>query len=490
MNRTVQSVFAFLLAGVMIVGVTACSKKEKSPEVPIQSVDAYDTPETYIRLPNLSSVEISTNEIEEEIASQIYEICSSKSQENYEETAEAAKAGDRLNLSMTGRAADESVTLSDTALNGLNAEKIDYVIGTNTFVDAYYDEEDNMLTDSFDNQLVGFKAGETKEIRITFPDDYPYSEEVRGVEIIMSVTVHSVSRLTVGEMDKLTVSYTTAQPEGDTNKLTDFRALFSNGTIVYDPLSESSAEKKFCMLFNFADYADCFVGANKFDVIEVKVTVPEDAGEKYADYLGKEITVSFTVASVSSIPEWDDEFVKKYSEEQYTSAAEYEEVMRASLVAEKAFSIILEKATVNSYPTKETHELYEQYAYDLFEQMTGKSVEGLAEGDLRKLLGDETYEKACSSVLLEARQDVKKRLVQEMLFKTLNVTVTEDEYKQELEAAYEKFMPGADSYEQQYGVRIDSAEELETYYGKENIEGQLKMNKVMDLLPEKITMVD
>lgn len=490
MNSTIRSMLVLILAGTMLVGMTACRKKEKTPADTAQTVSAYETPEKYVTLPSLSSITVSNSEIDKQIAARIYELRWSKQYEDYQETTEASKAGDRVNISMTGRAVDEGITLSEATLKGISAEKTDYIIGTNIFVDAYYDDDENMLTDSYDNQLVGLKAGETKEIFVTFPDDYPYSEEIRGVKVVLTVTVHSVSRVTVTESNLLTVGYTTHQPEGDTNELSDFRALFPNGAIVYDPLTGKASLEYFGMMFKFADYAECFVGANKYDNVQIKVTVPENAGEDYADYIGKEITVNFMISSATTLPEWNDEFVKKYTGEQYKMTADYEAVLRRDLIAEEAYSKLFSSITIDPYPEAETTVLYDQYVKELIAQESGKSVEGLSDEEIIALVDQDDYVNICSIALEYARDDVKKRLIHEMLFKTLNITLTEEEYQTKLYEAYALYQPNADYYEAEYGIQIKNATDFENYYEKETLQGQFKLNKVKELLPEKITMVD
>ena len=52
------------------------------------------------------------------------------------------------------------------------------------------------LIPGFEEQLVGAKAGDKREVKVTFPDDYP-AENLKGKEAIFAVTVKAVK--TAGE---------------------------------------------------------------------------------------------------------------------------------------------------------------------------------------------------------------------------------------------------------------------------------------------------
>lgn len=61
-------------------------------------------------------------------------------------------------------------------------------IGSNTFVPG------------FEEQLVGAAVGETKEVTLTFPEDYA-NEELKGQETVFSVTVKSIKRKEIASLD-------------------------------------------------------------------------------------------------------------------------------------------------------------------------------------------------------------------------------------------------------------------------------------------------
>lgn len=53
----------------------------------------------------------------------------------------------------------------------------------------------------FEEQLIGMGAEEEKDIKVTFPKDYP-SEELKGKEVIFKVKVHEIKTKTLPELDE------------------------------------------------------------------------------------------------------------------------------------------------------------------------------------------------------------------------------------------------------------------------------------------------
>lgn len=75
------------------------------------------------------------------------------------------------------------------AFDGGKGENYSLEIGSNTFIPG------------FEEQLIGMKASEEKEIEVTFPDDYN-AEELKGAKATFKVTVHEVKEKITREMDE------------------------------------------------------------------------------------------------------------------------------------------------------------------------------------------------------------------------------------------------------------------------------------------------
>ncbi|GAA0355506.1 trigger factor [Bacillus horti] len=78
--------------------------------------------------------------------------------------------------------------LGEEAFEGGKGENYSLEIGSNSFIPG------------FEDQLVGAKKSEEKEIKVTFPEDY-HSEELKGKEATFKVTVHEIKRKQLPELD-------------------------------------------------------------------------------------------------------------------------------------------------------------------------------------------------------------------------------------------------------------------------------------------------
>lgn len=92
---------------------------------------------------------------------------------------------------------DAEVQMGDTAVimyegkkdgvpfdGGTNTEPYGLQIGSHSFIDG------------FEEGLVGMKAGETKDLNLTFPEGYQ-AEELAGQDVVFTVTVNSIKRLNI-----------------------------------------------------------------------------------------------------------------------------------------------------------------------------------------------------------------------------------------------------------------------------------------------------
>ncbi len=75
------------------------------------------------------------------------------------------------------------------AFEGGKGENYSLEIGSNTFIPG------------FEDQLVGMKAGESKDIEVTFPEDY-HAENLKGAKATFKVKVNEVKEVKIPELDK------------------------------------------------------------------------------------------------------------------------------------------------------------------------------------------------------------------------------------------------------------------------------------------------
>lgn len=101
----------------------------------------------------------------------------------YEPRAKTAKAkdGDAVVMDFVGK-------IDGEAFEGGSAEQQTLVLGSGQFIPG------------FEDQLVGVKAGEGKEVNVTFPEEYG-AEHLAGKEAVFEVKVHEVRAPKTAEVD-------------------------------------------------------------------------------------------------------------------------------------------------------------------------------------------------------------------------------------------------------------------------------------------------
>ena len=111
----------------------------------------------------------------------------------------AVQDGDTVNIDYVGK-------IDGKEFDGGSAQGSVLVIGSDTFIDG------------FEDGLIGMKKGETKDLNLTFPDDYG-NTDVAGKAVVFTVTLNSISR--APEQDDAWVSSYT---DGKYTSMDDYRA--------------------------------------------------------------------------------------------------------------------------------------------------------------------------------------------------------------------------------------------------------------------------
>lgn len=75
------------------------------------------------------------------------------------------------------------------AFDGGKGENYSLTIGSNTFIPG------------FEEQLIGMKKDEEREINVTFPEDY-HSEDLKGQPVVFKVKVHEIKTTVIPKLDK------------------------------------------------------------------------------------------------------------------------------------------------------------------------------------------------------------------------------------------------------------------------------------------------
>ena len=123
----------------------------------------------------MESVEVTDDEINEEIDRM------RKQYADLETVEGEAKDGDTVKIDYEG-------FKDGVAFEGGKAEGYNLKLGSGSFIPG------------FEDQLIGCKAGDEKELNLTFPEDY-HAEDLKGAAVVFKVTVHEVTREVLPELD-------------------------------------------------------------------------------------------------------------------------------------------------------------------------------------------------------------------------------------------------------------------------------------------------
>ena len=100
------------------------------------------------------------------------------------------------NVTKNGKVAKGDIAIIDfegfkdgVAFAGGKGENYSLEIGSNTFIPG------------FEDQVIGMKTGEEKDINVTFPEDY-HSEELKGAPVVFKVKVNEIKEIKIPELDK------------------------------------------------------------------------------------------------------------------------------------------------------------------------------------------------------------------------------------------------------------------------------------------------
>lgn len=123
---------------------------------------------------------VDTEVTDEEVENEIKEL-QKRHAELVVKEDEAAAEGDTVVIDFEG-------FVNGEAFEGGKAENHSLELGSGQFIPG------------FEEQLVGVKAGEEKEVNVTFPEEY-HAEELAGKDAVFKVKVHEVKGLKLPELD-------------------------------------------------------------------------------------------------------------------------------------------------------------------------------------------------------------------------------------------------------------------------------------------------
>ena len=171
--------------------------------------------------------------------------------------------GDTVTINFTG-------TIDGKEFDGGSAEDYELVVG------------DGEMIDGFEDGIVGMKSGETKELDLTFPDDY-YEESVAGKAVVFKVTLQKFTRPAelTDEWVAANTDYKTVDEyrEAVKKQLEDTAAQTADYGLYSDAWNEVQAASE------VKDYPKEDVDAAKKSYQELNEEYVKEAGMEMSDFL-------------------------------------------------------------------------------------------------------------------------------------------------------------------------------------------------------------
>ncbi len=328
-----KRIFAIILCIALALTLVSCSGDEETNS---KLYYAYDL-SPYIKLGDYKGLKITlydTAATEEELDKYAQQWIESTT--FYENVDKAAETGDSVNINYVG-------TIDGVAFEGGSAEDQDLVLGSAGYIDG------------FESGIVGMKAGEVKDINVTFPEDYGV-EELNGKPAVFKITMNAVKTTVAGELtDEFLASH--SEEYKDLASLREaLRADIESQKKEYE-----DAQNKDSIIAKIKENSE-IIELPKVEVdrnIEAIKTSFEDTYNQYTSYGMYDGSMvdfinEYTGMEVTTV----DEFYKKYAEDQVTIELILAAVAKA------------ENITAPAGEVKKLQDQYADYGFESAEQFT------------------------------------------------------------------------------------------------------------------------
>ncbi len=137
-----------------------------------------------VSIPKYKGIEVDCTVSDDEVQSQLDSFVSQNSTEKKIKKGKCKK-GDTVNIDYEGKT-------DGKAFEGGSASGSAITLGSSGFIDG------------FDDGVIGMKPGETKDLNLKFPDDYPNSKDLAGKAAVFTVTLNYISKTNTPKLtDKL-----------------------------------------------------------------------------------------------------------------------------------------------------------------------------------------------------------------------------------------------------------------------------------------------
>ncbi len=225
-------------------------------------------------------------------------------------------------------------------------------------------------------------------------------------------------------------------------------------------------------------FEDALIGKEIGKTYDIDVTFP-DPYTNNPDFAGKAAVFTVTINSKQGeehIPELTDDFVKEKISDSET-AESYQKSVRDTAVEEQAWNYVYEASEIKEYPEQKLKNLNKRMSKSIeyYLSQQGVSMEQYLEA---QNLSQEEYDKQMEE---SAKENLGKMLVYEAIAEKERITVSEDEYQEEL-----KTVMTNNNLEDEKAAN----EMFQSYYGvdaREILMDDLLDNKVKEYLAGNVT---
>ncbi len=330
---------------------TGTETEDFGPQAYLNGINVAD----YVTLGNYKGVEVSVDAavVTDEYMDSYIDYVLQSNMIKTEITDRPVQEGDIVNIDYEGK-------IDGVAFDGGTAQGYDLTIGSGSFIDG------------FEDGLIGAEKGETRDIQVTFPEDY-HGTEVAGKDAVFTVTVNSISVETLPELTDefvqgLDVGASTVeeyrqyvydllmeqeQENRDANaEVAVLEAVMADSTLQDPP--EDMTDRYYSRLIDNMTYYASMYGYD----LETFLTLQgssEDAVRESAVEAGKEILTMQAIAEAEGLEVTDEELDAEIEENAqsmgYDDAEEYRAALdvegyREYMMSEKVLDFLMENAVV------------------------------------------------------------------------------------------------------------------------------------------------
>ena len=240
-------------------------------------------------------------------------------------TDRAAQNGDIVNIDFVG-------TVDGVKFDGGEAEGFDLTLGSGQFIPG------------FEDQVVGMNIGETKDVNVTFPENYQ-AEELKGKPAVFAVTLNKIQgkelpeltdefvkdatgSATVEEYKEKVTARLQVQADRRANDATENSILEAIAANTEVEIPQAMIEKEIDNLLQKFEYQLMYQGLKLQDYLDFIKTTMADFRKNYTEQATKNVTSQLIISQIiknEKIEATEEEINAKVAEQAASVGKETEE---------------------------------------------------------------------------------------------------------------------------------------------------------------------